>query len=252
MIAWLRAAVLAGLVALVAYRRRALSLSGAFAATGVGSVVFARGGLHGAATLLAFFVSSSALSRVGEGRRGTGLAQAKGGRRDAAQVLANGGAATLALACGSQAGFVNGLAAAAADTWATEVGLLARQRPRLITTWSPVQPGVSGGVTLAGLLASVGGAALVGGTWWLAGGSWRAVRLAVLTGVFGSVLDSVLGATVQALYSCCGCGTLSERRGCAECSGATQRVRGLAGVDNDVVNALATAAAAALGWLGSA
>jgi uncharacterized protein (TIGR00297 family) len=245
-----RAALLGGGVAAAAYWGGTLTLDGALAAASVGAVVFARGGRRGAAALLAFFVTSSALSRMREQRRSAGLAQAKGGRRDAAQVLANGGAATLSLLLGHDGGFVSGLAAAAADTWATEVGLLIGQRPRLITSWQFVEPGRSGGVTLAGLLASVGGAATVGLTWWLAGGSARALPLAMLSGAFGSVLDSVLGATLQALSQCPGCGAWSERAWCAACGRRTQRVRGLAAVTNDSVNALATVAAAMLGeWL---
>lgn len=186
-------------VAAAAYWRGALSWDGAVAAAGVGWVAFGRGGARGAAALLAFFFSSSVLSRLRERRRGHTSIEAKGGRRDALQVLANGGAATLALLFGCEDGFVAGLAAAGADTWATEVGMLVGQRPRLITTLQPVEAGISGGVTLAGLAASFVGAGLVGVAWWLGGGSRRAGGVAVLAGVFGSVLDSVLGATVQAL-----------------------------------------------------
>lgn len=212
------AAALAALVAATAYSRRTLTLDGALAATAVGTVVFSRGGLRGAVTLLAFFVSSSALSRLREGR---------GVRRNAWQVSANGGASAASLLLGSWGGFVGGVAAAAADTWATEIGQLYGGRPRLITSWQEVEAGTSGGVTLAGLLASAGGAAVVG----LASGSRRALGVAVLTGVFGSVLDSVLGATVQG----------DEQ--------PMELPRGF--LNNDGVNAVATAAAAGLGaWIG--
>jgi uncharacterized protein (TIGR00297 family) len=247
---WALAVCLGGAVSAAAYARRALTLDGALAATGVGAIVFARGGAPGAATLLAFFLSSSALSRTGESSKRSHMD--KGARRDARQVLANGGAATLSIALGSRAGFVGGLAAAAADTWATEVGMLSKQPPRTITTWRQVERGMSGGVTTLGLLASIGGAATVGAAWAVVARERRALGVALVAGVFGSLLDSVLGATVQALYRCPACGGLTEQAAHARCGrAATRLVHGVRAIDNDRVNGLTTGSATLLGaWLG--
>ena len=99
----LAAALLGGGVAGVAYWRRTLTRDGAMAAALIGAVVFFTGGLPAAASLLVFFGSSSALSRLDETRKASGpLAQAKGARRDAWQVLANGGVATLCIAAGQR------------------------------------------------------------------------------------------------------------------------------------------------------
>ncbi|MDQ3811467.1 MAG: DUF92 domain-containing protein, partial [Chloroflexota bacterium] len=191
-------------------------------------------------------------SRLPRKVTGAALEQAKGARRDAAQVLANGGASTVWLASGSAGGFLCGLAAASADTWATEVGTRAGQQPRLVTSGRPVQPGASGGVTVAGLLASATGALAVGAAWAIfAGPRGRTVALAALAGMSGSLLDSLLGATVQAVYRCPHCGRLTEASKHASCGVRATLVRGHALVTNDVVNGLATTAAAALGgWLG--
>ncbi len=54
------------------------------------------------------------------------------------------------------------MAAVTADTWATELGVLAAQPPRLITTGRRVAPGASGGVTPAGTLAALAGAGFIG------------------------------------------------------------------------------------------
>ena len=246
-VSWLVAFGCGAAVAGAAYWRRALTRDGAVAAAVMGGLVFGRARWRGAAALLAFFVSSSALSRFRERHQQSGLlGQAKGARRDAWQVLANGGAATLALVAGSEGGFVSGLAAAGADTWATEIGMLAGHSPRLITSWRPVEPGTSGGVTLPGLAASVGGAACVGLAWWFATRDGHNLRMAVLAGTLGSVADSLLGATVQALYRCAQCGSLTERG--THCDQPTMLVRGYAWINNDTVNAAATLLGALIGY----
>ena len=240
---WLVSVALGAGVSVAAYRRQSLTADGAMAATLVGGVVFARGGLSAAAALLTFFVSSSALSGF-RGRAKAG-AQAKGGRRDAWQVLANGGWATLWVGLGGQrgvGGYLGGLAAAAADTWGTELGMLARHPPRLITSLTVVPAGTSGGVTLEGLAAGVGGALFVGLASLVGRRELSLARLtiAVVAGMVGSLVDSLLGATLQAVYWCDGCAEATERRVHARCGRPARRVGGLSWVNNDVVNGLAT------------
>jgi uncharacterized protein (TIGR00297 family) len=248
---WLAAALAGGGVAGLAYWRRTLTFDGALAAGIVGSVIFGRGGLAAAGALLTFFGSSSVLSRVGASRKqASPLAQAKGARRDAWQVLANGGWATLSIALGRQNGggaFLGALSAAGADTWATELGLLARKPPRLITTWRTVAAGTSGGITPEGLAASVGGALSVGLAWTALGGGWRGIPTALVAGVLGALVDSWLGATLQALYRCPTCDTLTEEpihRGCGQ---PAVLLSGQAWATNDTINALATLAGAIAG-----
>jgi uncharacterized protein (TIGR00297 family) len=249
---WLASALLGVGVAVFAYTRRALTLDGALGAAVLGCVVFARGGLPAAAALLAFFSSSSALSSLGEQRKQySPLAQAKGARRDLAQVLANGGLATLSIGLGGRAngsgGFLGALATAGADTWATELGMLARSAPRLITTLEPVEAGTSGGVTAQGLAASIGGALCVGLSWSVLGGGRSGLPTALVAGVLGALCDSLVGATVQALYRCPACAVLTEEAVHPRCGQRANLVRGWAWVTNDTVNALATLAGAGIG-----
>jgi uncharacterized protein (TIGR00297 family) len=212
--------------------------------------VFVRGGLPAAGALLAFFASSSALSRLGDRRKQTmPIAQAKGARRDAWQVAANGGVATLAIALGRPMAFVGALAAAGADTWATELGLLARGPPRLISTLRTVPAGTSGGITPEGLAASLGGALMVGIPFALLGSDRRAIWAAAVAGVGASLADSLLGATLQAAYWCPHCQTVTEEPVHRACGGRTQQHKGYAWMTNDTVNAIATGIGAALGLL---
>jgi uncharacterized protein (TIGR00297 family) len=203
--------------------------------------------LPAAGALVAFFASSSALSKVGEGRKRTvPLAQAKGAQRDAWQVLANGGVASVCAVAGQPRGLVGALAAAGADTWATELGLLSHRTPRLITTLRRVPAGTSGGVTPQGLIASVGGALAVGIGYAALGGGWSILRRSVVSGLGGALIDSLFGATVQAEYWCHHCAQPTEDAMHEPCGSATQLRRGYRWVTNDTVNLLATLSGAAI------
>jgi uncharacterized protein (TIGR00297 family) len=223
-------------------------LDGAIAAWFVGAAVFASGGWPFAAALFAFFIPAVALSRLGKRRKRALVDVDKRGARDARQVLANGGIAT-ACAIGYAfthspvfaAAFAGAFAAAAADTWGTELGTLARALPRSILGFQTIPRGLSGGVTLAGTLAEIGGAVFVGLIAWAVGiAPWWIVASA---GFAGALADSVLGASLQALHYCARC-----QRRCETdphvCGNRTSLVRGLRWVDNDAVNALATLAGA--------
>jgi uncharacterized protein (TIGR00297 family) len=244
-------ALLAGLVAFAAWRTRSLTAGGAVAAFLVGTATFGALGLPGAYVLLAFFVSSVALSRLGKARKAQLVDAGKHGPRDGTQVFANGGLAALCavLALGGDqrfaAAFAGAFAAAAADTWATEIGTLIGGRPRSILTLRPVAPGLSGGITFAGTLASVAGALLVAAVAAPAGfGTFAAVSLA---GVAGSLADSVLGASVQSLRWCPQCERSCETDPHA-CGAATRAIRGAAWFGNDAVNFSATLAGALVAY----
>jgi uncharacterized protein (TIGR00297 family) len=243
---------LAAAIALAARRARSLSSSGAAAATLVGTLCVAAGWRWGA-LLIAFFVTSSALSRFGaaEKERRTGGVVAKGGARDATQVLANGGvfACAAVLWIGSAwDGWValgaGSLAAAAADTWGTEVGTLYGRRPRLVSTWREVEPGTSGAVTLPGLAASIAGALFVAAA--ARGARLPAPVPAIAAGgIAGALVDSLVGALFQGRRRCARCGVTTERA-THSCGALTEPAGGFAWLDNDVVNVICAVAGGAV------
>ena len=255
----LRAAAAVGLgagIAVGGYRRGALTADGALAASAAGAATFGWGGFPAASALVLFFVSGSWLSRrrpvAGE------VAAAKGHRRDALQVLANGGIAALAATLGAAGmsrapgAIVGALAAAAGDTWASELGVYSPTRPRSIVSGRPVPPGTSGGVTALGWLAAAGGAGSVGLAYALAGG-WlcaapRVMATALVAGLAGSLADSLAGATLQAAYRCQHCGATAEVAG-AHCDVPLVLVRGAPWVTNDTVNLICTATGGLVGAL---
>jgi uncharacterized protein (TIGR00297 family) len=220
---------------------RWLSPGGTVAALAVGTLVAIGLGWAGLALLCAFFLSSTLLTPGG-------------GRRRAGQVAANGGVAAVAavLARGSPvwaAAFAGALAAAAADTWSTEIGARSRRPPRLITTGRVVASGTSGGVTWLGTAAGAAGATFIAVTAaLLALARPRTAALLAIGGIAGGLADSLLGATLQARYRCPACGASAETpRAC--CGRLPDLTGGLRWMTNDTVNLLATVVGAGVAVL---
>lgn len=238
--------LLAGFVAYFAYRARSLNTSGAIAATFIGTVVFGLGGLRWAVLLLIFFITSSALSRAFKARK-QGLDEkfSKGHARDAGQVFGNGGLATAFVLVHflfpesdiGWVGFAASLAAVNADTWATELGVLNPTPPRLITNLKKrVEKGTSGGVSLFGTFASLLGAFTIALPAALSTGHWLLLPLITLAGLCGSLFDSLLGSTVQAMYYCPTHEKETEKHPFHTCGTQTVHIRGWKWLDNDRVN----------------
>ncbi len=245
-------------VGILAYWRRALNKSGAVGAIITGTTTVGLGGWPWGLALIFFFVSSSALSHFRAREKAHTAADkfSKGSRRDILQVAANGGLATLLAAWAGftrsdslrgllRAGYAGVLATATADTWATELGVLSKQQPRLITSGKRVAPGTSGGITLLGTGAAMLGALALGMVFWILQGCRRSLAslpiVALISGMVGSVVDSLLGATVQAMYYCPVCEAETERR-IHRCGTVTRPLRGISWCNNDAVNLAATLA----------
>lgn len=241
--------LMAAVIAAAAWRLGMLAPSGALAAVLLGGMVYALGGLPAAIVLVVFFASSSVLTRLFfKRKRNLVKTFSKGGQRDWAQVLANGGPALLMLAFGAVGwlpqkaawlGFAAALATVTADTWATELGVLSRGQPKLITTGQRVPKGTSGAVSLAGGLAAAAGALLIAvAAGIMANGylSLEAAGVVTLAGILGAHFDSLLGATVQAIYFCPACKKETEQAPTHSCGAATVHHRGWRWMDNDWVN----------------
>lgn len=244
--------LLSAIISIAAYLRGALAPSGILGAILVGTIIFAAGGLAWAILLIAFFVTSSVLSHYkSRGKEPLAEKFQKGHRRDLGQVLANGGCgALIALAylISPQpvlfVAFIGAMAAVTADTWATELGVLSVRPPRLITNARVVSVGTSGGVTLFGTLISVCGAVLIGITAAISSYQLPIPKLSIIlfslfSGLLGSLFDSFLGATAQAIYFCDFDQKETESR-VHRCGRATRLIRGWRWLDNDGVNFLAS------------
>ena len=248
--------VISGVIGLLAYRRGALAVSGVLGAMIDGTLIFGLGGWAWGLTLITFFVSSSLLSHYKESLKAD-LAEkfAKGHRRDLGQTLANGGAGALmafVYALWGEpallAAFVGAVATVDGDTWASELGVLNPTPPRRLSDGDVVEVGTSGGVSWLGTAASAAGALVIGLAMWtflwlgdqVGGGRptltlWWAVPAALVGGMTGSLVDSLLGASVQAIYYCPTCGKETEKQ-LHGCGTVTRHQRGWRWLNNDVVN----------------
>ena len=246
---WLLGCTLAAGIALLATRAKALTFPGGLAAWAVGTVIFGAGGWAGSAALLTFFGTSTALSRWRKGRKDA-LGYEKGGRRDAWQVLANGGVAAACLllpfffprieAARSYLWFLAALASANADTWATEIGSALGGCTWDLRSGKSALPGTSGAVSLGGTLAALAGAALLG---LLFAPDWPTRLLVTAAGWGGAFTDSLLGAFVQAQWRQVGTDRWDEH------TQPRPPERGLRFFGNDAVNLLSTLLAVCLAAL---
>jgi uncharacterized protein (TIGR00297 family) len=197
---------------------RWLTTDGVAAAATVGGLVLWGAGLRGVGLLFLFFVTGSVLTafnlREARQTRQTWQAGADPSRaaaapsasaaRGARQVIANGGWAAVGatlIRWRPEIGWavlLGSLATAQADTWATEIGAHAGGRPRLITSGRPVDAGTSGGVTWLGTGAGLAGSVVLAGTGYLLGLPLAIAATAAVVGVLGMLLDSALGATIEA------------------------------------------------------
>ncbi|MGA9408285.1 MAG: DUF92 domain-containing protein [Bacteroidota bacterium] len=238
--------LLAVAVAFASRHFRFLSRSGSVATFFLATVIFGAGGWQWSIPIVAFFISSSLLSKLGKGRKAQfELMFEKTDTRDAGQVAANGGVAGIVVLCSYffpeyhqwYGVYLASLAAVTADTWGTEIGLLAKSSPRSIITFQKVETGTSGAVSPIGIVGGACGAffiALSGSFWMTATALISASIMIIFAGMAGSLVDSVLGATVQAKYRCAVCGKMTERT--LHCESPTTRIGGVHWIDNDMVN----------------
>jgi len=256
-------------IAYLAYRSKALSLSGAMGAWLLGTVVFGLGGMEWMIPVIIFFLCSTLLTKVGKKHeKKLETVFEKTGKRDIYQVFANGGVAMIATMCWHFLSpiwpnleilwyliFLGAIAAATADTWGTEIGAFSTHQPVSILTWKHVPQGTSGGLTIIGTTGAFMGSFLIA----IAGKfslqyftniemSWTAVWIISAVGLIGAFVDSLLGATIQAQYQCPTCKKITEKK--HHCDNENiPLVSGHRKITNDVVNLSNTVAGGLLGGL---
>ncbi len=244
------AALLSGFIAGVARWRRSLTDSGTIGALISGTIIFGLGGWAWGVMLGVFFVSSSALSHFKEDEKKAAAEKfEKGHQRDIGQVVANGGIATLIAFLSYLFEspiwfplFIGVMATVTADTWATELGTLSKRPPRLITTGQVVEVGTSGGISPFGTAVSFLGGLFIGLIAGITTDFSQILQYALIGGIgglAGSLFDSLLGATVQAVYYSDERNKETEKKVNSQ-GNPNQHVRGWLWMTNDLVNLIAS------------
>jgi uncharacterized protein (TIGR00297 family) len=248
--------LLIAVMVFLGYGARLLTASGAFAAFAVGCLTVLGLGLKGLLILALFFASSSFWSKIKSANKKKAEDMlVKGSRRDWQQVIANGGLAAFSSALYYATddslwllGFCICNAAANSDTWASEIGSMSKSKPFFIKTFKRVERGTSGAVSLLGTTAAFFGAFIIAlASTYLFTLSAEEFLFILILGFCGNLVDTLLGAFVQAGYTCQTCGMQTEKM--IHCSQKTKLIKGFSFLNNDTVNFLSGLSALLLGIL---
>ena len=252
----------AGAFAILSERLKLLTISGAIAAFVLGSVIFGMGGWLFAIPLFTFFLSSSLLSKYKKSeKKYPSMIAEKGATRDAWQVLANGGVSAIIVTVfyftvhlfpwhisrNLLCLYLAALATVNADTWATEIGSLSKNPPRLLKNWKPAERGTSGAISGLGLAASLAGSVIIPlSVYWFWKLDTAEFFVIVWAGFLGSFADSILGASVQAVYRVAKKDSFTEKSSTAGVK--NDLVSGVRWINNDAVNLISCLIGVLFAW----
>jgi uncharacterized protein (TIGR00297 family) len=236
------------LVSIGGWKTKNLSPSGAVSAFFMGFVITHFYHWRGLLLIGAFFLSSSIWSKLfSSSKKEIEGRLAKTSVRDWQQVAANGGPSVLFILLFHFTGndwwlysFAAAVAAANSDTWASEIGPLSKESPLSIRSFSRVEKGTSGAVSLIGTISSIAGAVFISFLFFFFMDSFNWPMFIMLTaaGFLGNVFDTIAGAYWQAEFSCRVCNATTESA--VHCGTATGRSKGYPWLNNEAVNFLSS------------
>ncbi len=233
-------------ILIFSYLKRQLTFRAIIAGLVVGMILYYCGGWLFLIVLYTFFISSVIISNIKKTYKNavTAKIQEKNNIRDCTQVFANSGLALIfALIYHFSKDQIYEIivlilfACHNADTWASELGLLSKENPVFIVGFKKAQKGISGAITLTGIVGSFLGSFIIAILYLTFKGDIKNTFLISIFGFIGALIDSILGQFLQALYYDDKLNQFSEKKYSG--NRMNRKIKGCSMITNDVVNILA-------------
>ncbi len=240
--------ILLTVILLIAYYKSAIDLEGALLAFIIGLAIYVFGNIYILSSLLGFFIIGSAISKItNETKRRAEDRQDEVGSRSWIQVYSNSLPALILVVIYYYTNdnkfmylaFIT-FASAYSDTFSSELGMLFDSKVINILDFKEVSTGVSGGVTLLGLLFGLIGASIAS-LFAIPYLGQSSLIIITLLGFSGTIIDSILGSSVQRTYV--------DEEGSLQDKVSDNLVKGFRFVDNSLVNFLSISLVALISYI---
>ena len=245
------------LIGVFAYIKKALTFGGMTAALVLMIAILFWSGLNALLMLILAYLLIIAVDMLFKDRieNVTSSINKKSGTRDIVQVMANGltaGIAILVYGITDNPDFlflyVIGIGEALADSIASDIGVLSKKEPFDICTFKRISKGISGGVSLLGIISSfVFCLVYTFFSYIFIDFKFSMYILILLIPFLGCIIDSILGSRVQSKYRCRVSGKYTEKK--IHCHHTTDFVKGVKFIDNCCVNFISNSLTIIIGFL---
>ena len=231
--------ILSLLLGLIAYLKRALTMQALILAVSFSTLITYFGGLTSFIILVVVFLGSIITKLFHKNK--------KSNKRKLIQIISNVGIGVLSLIIYKFTSndlylliYASVMAESLADTLASDIGVLSKSEPINILTFKKGERGLSGNISFLGLTSALIGSLLIGTIYYIGmDKSITSFIIIILSGFLGSLIDSILGASIQVKYKCTKCKKITERK--EHCGKKTNYYKGIKWIDNNLVNLLSNA-----------
>ena len=231
--------ILSLLLGLIAYLKRALTMPALILAVLFSTLITYFGGLTSFIILVVVFLGSIITKLFYKNK--------KSNKRKLIQIISNVGIGVLSLIIYKFTSndlylliYASVMAESLADTLASDIGVLSKSEPINILTLKKGERGLSGNISFLGLISALIGSLLIGTIYYIGmDKSITSFIIIILSGFLGSLIDSILGASIQVKYKCEKCKKITERK--EHCGKKTNYYKGIKWIDNNLVNLLSNA-----------
>lgn len=231
--------ILSLLLGLIAYLKRALTMPALILAVLFSTLITYFGGITSFIILVVVFLGSIITKLFHKSK--------KKAKRKLIQIISNVGIGVLSLIIYKFTSndlylliYASVMAESLADTLASDIGVLSKSEPINILTFKKGERGLSGNISFLGLTSALIGSLLIGTIYYIGmDKSITSFIIIILSGFLGSLIDSILGASIQVKYKCTKCKKITERK--EHCGKKTNYYKGIKWIDNNLVNLLSNA-----------